>query len=202
MALYNSPKASKRARKASFETSSMSDEKKIAEVGEQLFQNCVVYYSGSLHGVLNTPEDFGWNLVQFMKTNGAVVLDPHVAGRNHEEKLEIFIETRGYDHREDENPWFAIEEEDINEVDRATHVVAVVDGPSHGVGNEIQRAIDNFEFRGKRTEILCLVHEDNLNKLSWMIRGKAKPKYPNFHLATYKDLEDAKRIVQDFLISH
>lgn len=174
----------------------MSDERSVDEL---LFQGCVVYYSGSLHGVLNTPEDFGWNLVRFMEANGATVLDPHVAGRTQEEKLRLFIETRGYDHREEEAPWIAIEEEDINEVDRATHMVAVVNGASHGVGNEIQRAIDNFEMRGKRTEILCLVHEDNLSKLSWMIRGKEKFKYPNFHLKTYKDSEDAKRIVSDFL---
>ena len=170
---------------------------------ERLFEGKIIYFSGSMQGVLNTDPNFSYDLVQFMISNGAKVLDVHVVGRTDEEKRRLFIQDNGFDTNSEitPNPWLAVEEVDIKQVDEATHVISLVNGPSHGVGNEIQRAIDNYEMRGLKTEILCLVQEDRLNNLSWMIRGKEKPKYPNFHLKTYTDFGDAKRIVEEFLTS-
>jgi hypothetical protein len=67
------------------------------------------------------------------------------------------------------------------------------------VGNEIQRAIDRFEFNGEKVQILCLVSEENAKKLSWMISGKEAPRYPMFHLKIYKDISDAKDHIFEFL---
>jgi len=140
--------------------------------------------------------------VCYLIRNGANVLDPHVAALNDEMRQTLFIETRGFDDRELEKPWELIEERDIEEVDLATHLVVVVDGPSHGVGNEIQRSIDKPLMGLNETQVLCFVHEDNLESLSWMIRGKEKSKYPNFHLETYQDVENAKMLVREFLLSN
>jgi hypothetical protein len=134
--------------------------------------------------------------------NGANVLDKHVAGRNDEEKHRLFIADNGFDHTQCDNPQSAVEQADIAQVDAASHLIVFVDGPSHGVGNEVQRAIDRYEFGIKKAEILCLVQEENYKKLFWMIKGKQDPKYPNFHMETYKDLEDAKSKISNFLTMH
>lgn len=175
-----------------------------AEEREKPFKGKKIYFSGSMQGVLNTDPNFSYDLVQFVIDEGAKVLDVHVVGRTDEERRELFIQDNGFDINNEvtPNPWLAVEEVDIRQVDEATHVISLVNGPSHGVGNEIQRAIDNYEMRGLRSEILCIVQEDRLNNLSWMIRGKEKLKYPNFHLSTYKDLKDAKEIVCDFLLKY
>ncbi len=166
---------------------------------KKLFEGIVIYFSGSMQGILNTDPYFSYNLVQFMIENGAKVLDVHVAGRTDEERRKLFIQDNGFDPAEQEDPCGSVEEVDIRQVDESTHVIALTNGASYGVGNEVQRAIDNYEMRGRRTEILCLVQEERLDPLSWMIRGKEKPKYPNFHVNTYTDFEDAKRKVTNFL---
>lgn len=176
----------------------MTPDRKLGE-SEKPFIGCEVYFSNSIQGVLNQDPNLGWEVVEYLSQNGAHVLDKHVAGRNQEEKDLLFIEDNGFDFRTAENPKIAVEESDIKQVDQATHIIAFVDGPSHGVGNEIQRAIDRFEFNGEKVQILCLVNEANANKLSWMISGKEAPRYPIFHLKTYSNVEDAKSHIFEFL---
>jgi hypothetical protein len=96
----------------------------------------------------------------------------------------------------------AVENADVELIDKASHIIAFVDGASHGVGAEVQRAIDLYEFGLNRKEILCLIQGDRLKGLSWMVRGKESPKYPNFRLETYKDSEDAKIKIFNFLTMH
>lgn len=167
------------------------------EKKEKPFQGKVVYFSASIRGALHPNPEVGYEIARLMVEGGAEVLDVVASGRNPEERIKIFIQENGFDPNGDKDSWLKIEEMDVQMVDRSTHMVAIVDGPSHGVGNEIQRAVDNFEFGKRRTEILCLIQENGLESLSWMLRGKLR--YPNFQLKTYKDVEDAKRIVAGFL---
>ncbi len=178
----------------------MTPDRKLNEI-EKPFVGSEIYFSNSIVGVLNQDPEFGWQIVNYMIENGAHVLDKHVAGRTSEEKDLLFIEDNGFDYKLSKNPKTAIESSDIAQVDQATHVIAFVDGPSHGVGNEIQRAIDRYEFKGENVQILCLVSEERAGKLSWMISGKECPKYPNFHLSVYKDIEDVKKHIFNFLTS-
>lgn len=178
----------------------MTPDRKQTE-SERPFSDCKIYFSNSIQGVLNQDPEMGWKIVNYLIENGADVLDKHVAGRTPEEKDALFVEDNGFDFRISENPRIAVESSDIRQVDEATHVIAFVDGPSHGVGNEIQRAIDRYEFKGEDVRILCLVCKDRADKLSWMISGKESPKYPIFKLKVYKNLEDAKKQIHDFLVS-
>jgi hypothetical protein len=75
-------------------------------------------------------------------------------------------------------------------------VVALVNGPSHGVGMEIERALLKPERGLPLTPILCLIRADLLEKLTWMIRGI---KQEGFYLKTYTDLDSAQKIIFDFL---
>jgi len=176
----------------------MTPDRKLAET-EKPFLGCKIYFSNSISGLLNQDPEMGWNVVNYLIENGAHVLDRHVAGRTGEEKDALFVKDNGFDYRMAENPKIAVESIDIAQVDMATHVIAFVDGPSHGVGNEVQRAIDRYEFKGENVQILCLVSEERAGKLSWMISGKESPKYPIFHLKIYSDLQDAKKHIFEFL---
>lgn len=174
----------------------------IDKRAEKPFAGKDVYFSNSMQGVQNQEVDLGWNIVQYLLDGGANVLDQHVGARNQEERDKLFLIDNGFELNRGDKPWIATEQADIKSVDSASHVIAFVDGASHGVGTEVQRAIDLFEFGVDYKVILCLVQEERMKSLSWMIKGKESPKYPNFHLETYKDLEDAKVKIFNFLTMH
>jgi hypothetical protein len=166
---------------------------------EKPFEGLKVYYSGSIKGVANPEPDFAFNLVNYILELGADVLSEHVGGRNSEEMNEIFLHRTGIDRRTIQNPWYLAREVDMKWVDEATHLIAVVNGPSHGVGMELERAILKPQRGLKQTPILCLVQEGLMEKLTWMVRGISKEECPNFYLETYKELADAKTKIIDFL---
>jgi hypothetical protein len=163
--------------------------------------NNKIYFSGSLQGVKHSDPAFSWDLVQHMKSLGFDVLSEHVAARTHDEQDDIFLEKTGIDRRDPnvEDPWFSAYKIDMDWVDAANYLIAVVDGPSHGVGMEIMRALMKEERSLNKTNILCLVHKDNKARLSWMIRGVPES-YDNFKVVTYMDTDNAKEIVEKFLI--
>ncbi|MCA9302384.1 hypothetical protein H6802_03290 [Candidatus Nomurabacteria bacterium] len=162
-----------------------------------------IYFSGSLQGIKHKDPNFSYGLVQYMKSNGYDVLSEHVAARTHDEQDDIFLEKTGIDRRNPStnDPWISAYKIDMDWVDEADYLIAVVDGASHGVGMEIMRALLKEERGLNKTTILCLVHEDNLDKLSWMLRGVPK-EYNNFKVSTYKDLESAIKVVCSLLNTH
>jgi len=152
-----------------------------------------VYFSGSIKGTPEPDLEFAWKLVRYMDEIGVDVLSEHVAGRNREEMDSVFAIRTGKTIEElqkDSEPWFGIRKQDMEWVDEATHVVALVNAPSFGVGMELQRALEN------KTPILCLVSEDSFSKLSYMIRGITQE---YFLLKTYKNLDEAKAHIYSFL---
>lgn len=167
-----------------------------------LFEGTKVYYSGSIRGVANPEPDFAYRLVNYMIDNGADVLSEHVGARTTQELNEIFLRKSGVDRRKFKEPWCVAREIDMRWVDEATHVVAVVNGPSHGVGMEIERAILKPQRGLPETPILCLIQEESADKLTWMIKGVSKDESPDFYLKTYKDIEDAKKIITNFLVTN
>ncbi|MFH1895887.1 MAG: hypothetical protein ABH814_00200 [bacterium] len=111
---------------------------------EKPFTGLKVYYSGSIRGVPESDPDLPWKLVQYMVQNGANVLSEHVAGRTREEMQEIRLRKlgpRANEFLESPEPWIVVREEDVRWVDEADYLVALVNGPSHGVGMEIERAL-------------------------------------------------------------
>lgn len=170
-------------------------------MAERLFEGRVVYYSGSIKGVPEPDPEFAWKLVQFMIDNRADVLSEHVAARNREEMALVRTKRMGAaraalmdNHPE---PWYAVRRQDTEWVDQATHIVALVNGPSHGVGMEIERGLLKPERGLKRTPILALVRADLIDKLTWMIRGIEADE---FYLRQYTDLDSACQEVSRFLM--
>ena len=104
-----------------------------------------------------------------MARNGADVLSEHVAARTPEEMRAIRLTRIGKRIKDLDTKaglWFGVRQIDTEWVDEATHVVAVVNSPSHGVGMEIERALLKPERGLPFTPILCLIREDLLEKLS------------------------------------
>ncbi len=175
------------------------------KTNEKLFEGTKVYYSGSIKGAPELDPDFAWNLVQFMKEGGADVLSEHVAGRNKDEMDQIRAEKLGITVealRDIPREVFLrdiVRKQDLEWVDEATHFVALVNAPSHGVGIEIQEAILKPRLGMNLTPILCLIHEDLYPKLSGMIIGVSEQENSEFYIKKYKTLQEAKDLVSSFL---
>ncbi len=81
-------------------------------------------------------------------------------------------------------------------VDQATHLIALLDNPSFGVGMEIERALTKPQRGLHETKILGLIHKNNYAKTSKMILG-AQSK--NFIIRAYETKEDVVMVVREFL---
>lgn len=175
--------------------------KKEGEIKERPFEGKKVYFSGSISGAQDHTPDLFWNLVQSMKNGGAEVLSEHVGGKNLEEIRRIFSLKTGVNLKEVKEPWIWARKIDFKWVDEADYVVAEVTSPSLGVGMEIQRAIDKDNLGLKHTKILCLCRQDLIEKntLSWMIMGVTHKEHQDFHLAGYTTVQEAKKIIYQFL---
>ena len=166
------------------------------------FERAKVFYSGSIRGAPEADPDFAWHIVRFLVRGGAEILTEHVAARSVAEMERIRARKMGRSVQElyaDPERWYRIRSLDAGWVDEATHLIALVNSPSHGVGMEIERALLKPERGLGLTPILCLIHGDRLDSLSYMIRGIREP---GFYLRTYSGLVDAKRIVREFLTRH
>ncbi len=67
---------------------------------------------------------------------------------------------------------------------------------------EIQRAIDKPRMGMNLTPVLCLVHEELFDKVTWMIRGVSAIESPVFRLAVYLALQDAQNKIEEFLLEN
>lgn len=164
-----------------------------------------VYYSGSIKGSPEKDPSFAKKLVAYMINHGAQVLSEHVAAENPDEMFTILAKKTGKtveelkDMRENRFEDWAIyiRSLDLEWVDQCEYMVALVNAPSHGVGVEIQRALDKPKMGMQTTTILCLVHTDIHDKLSAMILGVSQKDYPNFVLKTYSSLEEAQKCIDE-----
>lgn len=168
----------------------------------RIFEGKKVYYSGSIKGSPEADPEFAWKLVRYMVEGGAEVLSEHVAARSQQEMDEVRARNIGMTVSEMlslPEPWFGIRKQDLKWVEEATHVVALINAPSHGVGMELQHAILKPRIGLNITPVLCLVHEQYADKISFMIRGVSKEEAPYFSLHTYQDLDTAKNSIRTFL---
>lgn len=173
----------------------------------QPFAGKMVYYSGSIKGSPEKDPSFGKKLVGYMMDRGAQVLSEHVAAENPDEMFAILAKKTGKtveelkDMRENRfEDWAVyIRALDMEWVDQCEYMVALVNAPSHGVGVEIQRALDKPMMGMQATTILCLVHTDVYEKLSAMILGVNQKEFPNYVVKTYSTLEEAQRCINEVL---
>jgi len=131
-----------------------------------------IYFACSVRGGRDDA-DLHFKLVEHLKSYGEVLTE-HLADSkitaSGESLKESFIHDR-----------------DLKWVLDSDVVVAEVSTPSLGVGYELGRAVEN------KKNILCLFRPDG-KKLSAMIGG-----CPDIAVAEYKDLGDAKKVIDEFL---
>ncbi len=109
----------------------------------------------------------------------------------------FFKRRRGIDPRTAEDRPRVFREADIEMIDNeSTHVIALVDAPSLGVGMELERALTKHRRGLPLTPVLALVHEYNLERLSFMVQGVREP---HFSLQAYIGFDDITVKIEDFM---
>lgn len=130
-----------------------------------------IYFAGSIRGGREDAALYS-KLIEHLKNWGKVFTE-HIGG-----KLTRFGENRLNDSQ--------IHNRDLKWLLASDVVIAEVSTPSLGIGYEIGRAVEN----GKK--VLCLCRLDV--KLSAMIAG-----CPNVVVKKYKTLDEAKKLIDNFL---
>ena len=92
-----------------------------------------------------------------------------------------------------------IENQDIQWLDQATHVIAEISGASTGTGREIEYARTKGRLGKVAAKILCLYQTEREFYASPMIRGMDNKRYPEMTIKSYKDITEAKTIIEKFL---
>jgi hypothetical protein len=135
-----------------------------------------IYFAGSIRGGRNDHLLYK-HIISHLQGYGEVVTE-HVGDEA--------ISQSGEDNMSDRE----IYDRDLAWLTSSAVVVAEVTTPSLGVGFEIARAA------GLHKKILCLYRVPADRKLSAMISG-----CPEVTVAEYRDIEDVKQIIDDFLNS-
>jgi hypothetical protein len=162
----------------------------------QPFEGLRVYYSGTIKGSPEPDPELPWKLVCYMADHGADVLSEHVAARTPAEMDKIRARRVGKTIQElyqEPDRWVGIRRQDLQWVNEADCLVALVNAPSLGVGMEIQRAIDKPALGLNQTPVLCLVRQDVLPRLSFMVRGITSEENPGIELKEYSTTEEARQ---------
>lgn len=153
----------------------------------------IVYFAGAIRGDRVVVEVIQ-KIVKYIKELGFLVLSEHVGTGDPIATLAKKIgKTKEILVAED------IERQDIMWLDQATHVIAEISGASTGTGREIEYARTKSKFGKVSAEILCLYQVERKFYASPMIRGMTNNHYPNVTIKSYKDIEELKIIIQEFL---
>ncbi len=155
-----------------------------------------VYYSASITGAKGVSEDFQMNIIRHMQSLGFKVLSEHVGIHDAQKLFAKMSENAGVNIPKRDGYEREIRETDIRWVEEADYFVGLVDGPSLGVGIEIEHALLRSRMGLPPCKILCLVHADNFAKLSAMVKGITAD---NFNLKKYTSENNAKEIIKLFL---
>ena len=147
--------------------------------------NKQVYFAGAIRGDRAEAENI-IALIRHIQGLGYEVLTEHIA-----EKKVSDADMKAED----------IEKRDIAWLDSATHVIAEISGASTGTGREIEYARQKHHFGNIKADILCLYDEAREFSASPMIRGMTQERYENIIVKRYKDVQEAKKIIEKFLVS-
>jgi hypothetical protein len=166
------------------------------------FEGLRVYYSGSVKGSPEPDPELPWKLIRYIANNGAELLCEHVSTRSPAEMDEIGVRRIGrimQQLRQEPNPSVGVRRQCLQWVDDADCIIALVNGSSHGVGMEIQHAVEKPKFGLNQTPILFLVRSDVLPRLSPMVLGITPEENPGSELKEYSTGEDAQQHIFHFL---
>lgn len=153
----------------------------------------VVYFAGAIRGDRVLATTFQ-EIIEFIKRSGFTVLTEHVGA---DDPIESFANKIGK--HKGELSAEDIEKQDIEWLDRATHVISEISGASTGTGREIEYARIKGELGKTPAKIFCLYRRDREFWASPMVRGMTPDRYPNVLVRSYGEVEEAKKLIKEFL---
>jgi hypothetical protein len=162
------------------------------------FKGLRVFFSVSISGVPEPDKNIIGNLADYIKINGAEILNEQVTARDPQKREEIRARIMKKNNGQlytTHPPDNEIYRQNMEWLDQATHLVGLVNGPSLGVGMELERAISN------RTPVLCLVRDDFRPRLSLMVSGaiSSQSTPEEYQLRIYQTPDQAKGYIRTFL---
>ena len=138
-----------------------------------------IYFAGSITGGREKQKDY-FELIEYCKQYGNVLTE-HIGTNDTKMKDQPKLSDN-----EDENVYL----KDTNWLNQSDIVIADITIPSTGVGYEIGYA------EKLNIPILCLYDNNGTKKLTSMIAGNK-----NIITKTYKNIEEAKEIIKEFIES-
>lgn len=162
-----------------------------------------VFYGAAIQGSKNRKERAHIHefIINSIKNQGFDVYTEHTTGKSYEEAVEKLEQSIGTLPKDDLQRRIYVRNKMIEGVE--SDIVAAVfevSNPSLGTGVEIAHAYLRPRMGLKEIPILALYEKDYWpNKLSTMIRGLSKKEFSNFNLVEYKNMDDIKIEIQDFL---
>ena len=153
----------------------------------------IVYFAGAVRGE-RVVTDVILEIISYIKELGFPVLTEHVGTPD---PIATFAAKIGK--TKDALTAEDVERQDIKWLDQATHIIAEISGASTGTGREIEYARTKGVLGKTPAKILCLYHIDREFYASPMIRGMGNNHYPNVLVKSYRDVQEAKEIIKEFL---
>ena len=133
-----------------------------------------IYFSGSIRGGRNDAKLYR-QIIDDLQNYGDVLTE-HIGNESLDDEV-------GQTDRQ-------IYEQDMEWLRESDIVIAEVSTPSLGVGYEIGRAV------AMKKRVVCLYRSEVRDNVSAMIKGSS-----NLECAEYKTVEEAKKLIQVFLIT-
>jgi nucleoside 2-deoxyribosyltransferase len=158
-------------------------------------KDIIVYFAGAIRGD-RTMAGIIKEIVSYIKGFGFPLLTEHVGA---DDPIANFAKKIG---KTKENLTAEdIEKQDMQWLDQATHVIAEISGASTGTGREIEYARNKGRLGKVAAKILCLYQTEREFYASPMIRGMDKKRYPEMTIKSYRDIAEAKIIIEKFLLA-
>lgn len=165
-----------------------------------------VYYAGAVSAGLEKDRNLPKQIVELCQAQGAKVLTEHVAYADDPTTMDrLFTQNCGQDVVELRKVPGAsqklIRQQAADWLDSCTHLVAVLNVPSWGVGMEIERCLLRPErgLPGAKMLLLRSAEADQRGRLSPVISGIDSAEFPNCRVLTYGSNEEALAAVDDFI---
>ena len=155
-----------------------------------------VYFAGPIRGERILPETL-IELAKYIENHlGYPILNDHVG-----QKDPIGYQAKKLGKPKGQVLPAEIERYDIRLLDKATHFIAEISSGSTGTGREIEYARTKGSFGKIPAKVFCLYAKDREFYASPFVRGMTPADYPNVTIKSYEDLEEAKLLIKEFLMS-
>jgi len=164
-----------------------------------------VFFGGAIQGFKESGirSSFNNELMDCIKQSGFDIITEHTKGKNYEERAKLLDKAIGPLPPKGLKRTVYVRDKMIEAIE-GDIIAAIfeVSNPSLGTGIEIAHAYLRPRLGLKKIPVLALYEKDYWpNKLSSMIRGISKDRISQFTLKEYSNVNDAKKMIKEFLFS-